>query len=199
MLIIFTSIFFLAFIGLLIYGLVAGEAVAFFISMICLGIMLVVGGITLACTYDVIEASYIPEKIEMYETENARIEATTAEIVNSYLESLEGTYARVDAGASVAVISAYPPKSYEATISLILGMISHGYSTQDRCFSTLGGTFSNKSLGFILSLTDIPLFLHKHSNRSYILLAFFLAFALCHYTYYRLGSAFTEKNSAVSV
>ena len=108
MLIIFTSIFFLAFIGLLIYGLVAGEDVAFFISMICLGIMLIVGGFTLACTYDVIEASYIPEKIEMYETENARIEAATAEIVNSYLESLEGTYARVDAGTSVAVISAYP-------------------------------------------------------------------------------------------
>ena len=108
MLILFTSIFLLAAIGLLIYAFVQESDVAFFISMICLGIMLIVGGFTLACTYDIISASYIPEKIEMYEAENARIEAATAEIVNNYLETLEGTYTRIDAGVSVAVISAYP-------------------------------------------------------------------------------------------
>ena len=61
-----------------------------------------------AISSNVISSRYIPEKIEMYEEENAAIEEQIADVVNDYMEYEEGIFEDISPDEAMTVVLLYP-------------------------------------------------------------------------------------------
>lgn len=67
---------------------------------------------SLVLTTELVEGKYIPEKIEMYEEENAKIESDVAIAIETYMthegQTMDNASKRIEPGSSLTIIAAYP-------------------------------------------------------------------------------------------
>ena len=67
---------------------------------------------SLVLTTELIEGRCLPEKIEMYEEENAKIESDVAIAIEAYMthegQTMDNASKRIEPGSSLTIIAAYP-------------------------------------------------------------------------------------------
>lgn len=67
---------------------------------------------SLVLTTELVEGRCIPEKVEMYEEENAKIEADVAIAIETYMthegQTMDNASKRIEPGSSLTIIAAYP-------------------------------------------------------------------------------------------
>lgn len=98
--------------GIIMYNKMYDEVYGYATILIC-SLMLVSFIIaSLVLTTELVEGNCIPEKVEMYEEENAKIESDIAIAIEAYMEhegqTMDNASKRIESGSSLTIIAAYP-------------------------------------------------------------------------------------------
>lgn len=98
--------------GIVMYNKIYDEVYGYATILIC-ALMLVSFIIaSFVLTTELVKGNCIPEKVEMYEEENAKIESDIAIAIEAYMEhegqTMDNASKRIEPGSSLTIIAAYP-------------------------------------------------------------------------------------------